>query len=79
MHVCVCVHGKDMHNVHVYLQAYERSARGMYTFAHMWKTHDAGVYMLICKTQRMCMSAGAGQHIQRTLIFVCIPATPVYV
>ena len=79
MHTCVCVRGKDTHNVHVYLQAYARTIRGTYTFAHMWKTHDAGVYMFTYKTQRMCMSAGTGRHTPCIRIFARIPETPVYV
>ena len=68
-----------MHNVHVYLQAYERTIRGTNTFAHMWKTHDGGVYMFTYKTQRMCVSAGTRRHTPCIRIFARIPETPVYV
>lgn len=47
-------------------------------FAHMWKTHDVGVYMLMYKTQSMHTSAGTGSTRKA---FECLYAyeTPVYV
>lgn len=78
MHVCVCVHGKDTHNVRVYLQACERTVRGTYMFAHMWKTHEAGVYMLMYKTQSMHTSAGKGGT-RNALEYLYAYETPVYV
>ena len=56
-----------------------KEASEVCTRLHTCGRHDAGVYMLIYKTQRMCMSAGTGKHIQCIQIFVCIRETPVYV